>query len=128
MEQSPLYFCGEATSSFFGRLSSIPAVASRPVMRSYRIKYPARLGDHRQLQDLARRDESESQPLIGPEGLHAMKQTDWRAATLEIYRTWGSIRGFMIQQCLCGLDTTSEDLREHLCRLLCRVEQISAQG
>lgn len=127
MEPFRFYTSGDAAYSFAGRLSfpQLLLVLSCVLVES---SLPARLGDRRQLQDLVSRHEKNWLPCVGPEGFHEMKQNDWQTVTPEIHRLWEEVRGCMVQQRLCGVTTSSEDLREHLCRLLCRIEQISAQG
>jgi hypothetical protein len=127
MEQFLFYMPGDAAYSLTGRLSfpQLLLVLSYVLVES---SLPARLGDHRQLRDLGSRHEKDWLPCIGSEGFHQMKENDWQTATPEIHRSWEEVRRFMIQHRLCGVSISSEDIREHVCGLLCRIEQISAQG
>lgn len=127
MEQFLFYTPSEAAYSLAGRLTfpQLLLVLSYFLVQS---SLPARLGDHRQLQDLGSRHEKDWLPCIGPEGFYQMKENDWQRATPEVHRSWEEVRGFMIQHRLCGVSISSEDVREYVCGLLCRIEQISAQG
>lgn len=127
MEQFLFYTPSDAVYSLAGRLSfpQLLLVLSYFLVES---SLPARLGDRRQLQDLGSRHEKDWLPCIGPEGFYQMKENDWKTATPEVHQSWEEVRGFMIQHRLCGVSISSEDVREHVCGLLCRIEQISAQG
>lgn len=89
---------------------------------------PATLGDRRQIHDLPPRYDSDWYPCIGSEGFDEMKQKDWRMVTPAVQQFWETTQRFMVQQKLCELHTSAQTIREYLCHLLCRVEQISAQG
>jgi hypothetical protein len=118
---------GEAGYRLDGRLSfpQLLLILSCVILEN---SLPATLGDRRLIHDLVTRYDSDWYPCIGSEGFDEMKKKDWRMVTPAVQQFWETIQRFMVQQKLCELHTSSQTVREHLCHLLCWVEQILAQG
>lgn len=89
---------------------------------------PAKIGDTRQLQDILSRNQNDWHPQIGDERYPEMKDRSWHATTCETRRAWEDIREYLVQQNLIDRTVSSKEIRGHLCRLFCSIEQISAQG
>lgn len=113
--------------------SFIPTRLSLPqllLLLSYVIlesSLPSRIGDIRQLEDIIHRDEDGWHPQIGQERYPEMEK-DWHKACQETQQAWRYVREYMLQRNLIKSTVSSRDLRENLCQLLYRIEQISAQG
>ena len=89
---------------------------------------PSTVGDYRQLHDLLCRQDRDWVPCIGGEELSEMKQKHWCTTDQTTQRVWEQIRKWTLPQNVFPPGISAAELRSHLCSLLCRIEQISAQG
>lgn len=121
---TPLF---QAPSGIHGRLSfsQLLLIICYSHLRSC---LPSTVGDHRQLHDLLWRQHRDWVPSIGGEDFFKMKQTQWCATDQATRDVWRQIRGWNRSQEIFPPGISAAELRSHLCSLLCRIEQISAQG
>ncbi|KAJ5737357.1 uncharacterized protein N7483_002482 [Penicillium malachiteum] len=84
------------------------------------------LGDHRQCYDLISQNEEDWVPRVGPETFHEMRHNGWDQIDQDTRNDWEIVRLWMHESLIC--DVSAQQLRNHLCCLLTRIEQVSAQG
>ncbi|KAJ5291484.1 hypothetical protein N7478_000735 [Penicillium angulare] len=89
---------------------------------------PAKNDDSRQLRDIIRRAEDDWTPQIGREGLIEMKRKSWQQCDQETQQVWTTLRDDMMRQNILKSSLSAEKLRHRLRCILCRIEQVSAQG
>lgn len=89
---------------------------------------PAAIGDTRQLEDIIRRSDEDWDPQVGLESFADMKGKTWQQLCWDTHRCWEQIHNYLAQYRFINSTISCDQLRNHLCYLLCGIEQISAQG